>query len=374
MRAALLLPWIVFLGAAQDRAPTPPYHDARETPLTYQGPGRDDPDPAGVKDVRIAYFGPPDARDPAGGEIWAGATLAIEEANREGGYRGLPFVLAPYWDANPWAGGVAALARGAFDDRVWAILGGIDGSTTHLAEQVVTKAQLTLLNPVSTDRTIHGARVPWMFSSVPGDNAIASALSAELKHRGGTFALISSTEHDARLLVTQLQTAFARDRLAPAMHVEWHSEAEGPERFAQDPAIRSARSLVVVAPAAESGALVRALRAAGFTGTILGGPWMARAAAGALPGDVLVPILSRVPGGFAEKFSARWGFAPDYTAALAYDSARVLIAAIQKAGLNRPRIREALRALAPFPGITGPIEWDPDGQRHMEIQLAPMHP
>jgi hypothetical protein len=47
---------------------------------------------------------------------------------------------------------------GRYEDKVWAIIGGIDGATTHLAEQVAAKAQLTLVNPVATDRSILCAR------------------------------------------------------------------------------------------------------------------------------------------------------------------------------------------------------------------------
>jgi len=47
---------------------------------------------------------------------------------------------------------VAKVARVVYSDKVWAIIGGIDGATTHLAEKVVAKAQLTLVNPSATDR------------------------------------------------------------------------------------------------------------------------------------------------------------------------------------------------------------------------------
>ena len=50
-----------------------------------------------VKEVAIAFFGPPDPTHPAGGQLWQGASLAIEEANREGGHRSLPFRLIPAW-------------------------------------------------------------------------------------------------------------------------------------------------------------------------------------------------------------------------------------------------------------------------------------
>ena len=166
-------------GVAQDSAPKP-YLDQRNTQLTYNGPGRDDPAPANISEVRIGYFGPADGSDPDGGQMWQGASLAMEEANSQGGYRGLPFRLIAAWAGSPWAGGVANLVRVVYNDGVWAIIGGIDGATTHLAEQVVAKAQLTLINPVATDRSIHEAGVPWMFSCAPGESQSERAVVGDL--------------------------------------------------------------------------------------------------------------------------------------------------------------------------------------------------
>ena len=73
----------------------------------------------------------------------------------------------------------------AYNDRVWAIIGSIDGVATHVAEQVVTKALLPLIDPGSTDRTVNAAMVPWMFSCLPGDPAIADALAPQLAAEAG---------------------------------------------------------------------------------------------------------------------------------------------------------------------------------------------
>jgi branched-chain amino acid transport system substrate-binding protein len=355
-------------GLAQDAAPKP-YRDARKTPLTYNGPGSDDPEPKDLQEVRLAYFGPPDSSDEAGGQMWQGATLAIEEANRQGGYRGLPFRLIPAWDRNPWAGGVAKLARVVYSDKVWAIVGGIDGATTHLAEQVVAKAQLTLVNPAATDRSIHTASIPWMFSCAPGDHLLAAAVSRKLRERGRPFALLSAIDHDSRAFVAQLELAFGRDRLSPVLHLEWPGGTEDPARFARELTAAAPEAIVVVADAPESTVLIRAIREAGFAGVLLGGPWIARADPDPRLNGVLYPALGDMPSAFQAKFLARYGRAPDYTAAHAYDAANILIAAIRRAGLNRPRIRDAVRALSPIQGVTGVIEWDEQGQNYRSVPL-----
>ena len=355
-------------GLAQDVAPKP-YHDARKTPLSYNGPGRDDPEPKDVQEVRIGYFGPPDPSDEAGGQMWQGASLAIEEANRQGGYRGLPFRLIPAWDGNPWAGGVAKLARVVSGDQVWAILGGIDGATTHLAEQVVAKAQLTLIDPVATDRSIHTAGIPWMFSCAPGDPVLAAAISRELRERGGHFALVSAIDHDSRAFIAQLKLAFVRDRLSPALHLEWPGGTEDPVRIARELNAAGPTAVVVVADARESSGLIKAISDGGFAGTLLRGPSITRADPDPRLDGVLYPALGDIPPAFQTKFLTRYGRFPDYTAAHAYDAANIVIAAIRTAGLNRPRIRDAVQTLSPTHGVTGVIEWDEQGQNRRGVSL-----
>jgi branched-chain amino acid transport system substrate-binding protein len=84
---------------------------------------------------------------------------------------------------------------------------------------------------------------------------------------------------------------------------------------------------------------------------------------------VLYPALGDVPLAFQTNFLTHYGRYPDYTAAHAYDAANIVIAAIRQAGLNRPRIRDAVQAISPAHGITGMIEWDAQGQNHRVVSL-----
>jgi len=135
------------------------FSDLRTRQTDYAGPGREKCSPSDVKEVLIGYFGPGTPSDPRGGDMWSAACLAVEQANRSGGYNGLPFRLVAGWSDNPWGSGITEVTRMAYVHKVWAIIGGIDGPSTHLAEQVVAKARLTLLSSASTDKTVNLANV-----------------------------------------------------------------------------------------------------------------------------------------------------------------------------------------------------------------------
>ena len=89
-----------------------PFYDGTQRPLEYAGPGRESEAPAGLKEVRIGYFGPSDPAAPEGNDPWQAAELAVEEANAAGGCQGKPFRLVPAWSGTPWAAGAAPGPRG----------------------------------------------------------------------------------------------------------------------------------------------------------------------------------------------------------------------------------------------------------------------
>ncbi|MHC4177139.1 MAG: ABC transporter substrate-binding protein, partial [Planctomycetota bacterium] len=254
---------------------------------------------------------------------------------------------------------------------------GIDGPSTHLAEQVVAKARLTLLSPASSDKTVNLANVPWMFSCLPGDHLQVGVLAAQLEARVGRrpLAIVSTDDHDSRLFTRELRKSLTELRMAPRYHFECRRATREIAELAEHVVQLEVDAVVLVAGAGDSARLLRALRGRGFAGSVFGGPAMGRRrfleqAAGTAPQEwsaaegVLFPLLyqpNEKSGGFASIFKSRFGKSPDYAAAHTYDAVRLLVAAIRKAGLNRARIRDAVEELSPWAGTTGTVKWDPLG-------------
>ena len=375
-----------------------PFFDARQDRTEDAGP-RSQPDVAEtVNEVRIGYFGPADPDHPVGGDMWRAAQLAIEGANAAGGYRGKPFRLVPAWSENPWGTGTAKLARLVYRHQVWAIVGGIDGSSTHLAEQVVAKAGLTLVSPVSTDKTVNLAGVPWMFSLAPGDHLAAEPLAEDIKGReaGDDLVLLSADDHDSRMFSIELRNALSRRNVGLGRQVEFHRGAKQSATLARQVLEIGPAIVVISADPGDSARLVGDLRTAGYVGRIFGGPAMghrdfvARAADAAE--GVVFPLLYTVAGNctqgtgntffqpapgesapgseFYKAYNRKHERQPDYTAALTYDAVRLLVATIHTAGLDRARIRDALAGLSPWTGATGLVRFDVLGSNTRSVPLG----
>ncbi len=355
------------------------YHDGRKRPLEYAGPGRELAEPADAAEVRIGYFGPEDPAHPESGDLWSAAQLAIEESNRQEGYRGKPFRLVARWSDNPWIGGARHATRMVYADKVWAIVGGPDGATTHLAEQIAAKALLPIVSPVSTDRSVNSAFVPWMFSCLPGDDVLAPLLAERLIRikAHDAFVVVAADDHDSRVFLGQLTGALRRRNLAPRQQFVYPAVPGDPSAVVARVVQSGPRAVVLLAGPAAGGRLLLGLREAGYRGPILGGPWMGRRRfvelAGSAAGDVVFPLLY-APGEnrseFVETFARRVGKPPDYAAAATYDAVMLVVTAVRKAGLNRARIADAIRELSPWEGVCGRIRWDALGGNPRSVPLG----
>jgi branched-chain amino acid transport system substrate-binding protein len=141
---------------------------------------------------------------------------------------------------------------------------------------------------------------------------------------------------------------------------------------AQLTAIKAANPQAIFAPCyyTEAGLIVRQARELGITATIFGGdgweaPELLDLGGKAMEGAYYSTHYSAEDSSpkvqeFVKKFRARWnGETPDAMAALGYDSAMVLAAAIQRAGTTEePKLRDAIAATRDFDGVTGKTTLD----------------
>ena len=383
LAALLCLASLPNTSAAQsaDQNPAPRRPRLRDTTLGYNGPSDD---LTNLTEIRIGWFGPSNLDDPLTGDLWWAANFALQEANTlpsdsrlpASDFLRLPFRLIPRWSVNPWGTGVSQLARMVYDEQPLALLGSMDSATTHLAEQVVAKAQLPLVSPIATDKSVTFAGVSWMFSCAPGDDAVArvlvEAVQAELKSPAGKTVLLATTDHESRMTAREVMSQLSRCGRRPDFRFDVPPDAADIAQQLQAAADARPAVVLIIAGVEDSARLTRAVREKVGTATIFGGQSMGRRRftelAGAAAEGVRFPLLF-VPNSadtttahFIERFTSEHHRPPDYTAALTYDATRLLVEAIRRAGPNRARIREALAQLSPWPGIAGTIHFDGTGQ------------
>lgn len=360
-----------------------PYHRTRKCywryfgdPTVFRGAGRDRPEPTGLESVKIGLIAPVEegAVDlEIGRMVQRGVTLAFDEANASGGYKGkVPYEIVVRNDSGLWGASSNTAVDLAYGEKVWAMIGSVDGANSHIALRVVLKAEVMMVNTSCTDPTLTETAIPWLIRTYPDDRQYGYRLAWHVFNERGheKVAVMRSNDKYGRMGIAEFRDS-AR-RLGHPLVLEVRYVPKGKEGFdAQIERIRAsgADAIVLWGGAHEAGRITAAVRAAGLTQPIYGSERLVSptflAAAGEAAEGVTAPYpidLDRKDEawtGFEKKFVDRFGAKPDAFATFSYDGARMLIGAIEEVGLNRARIRDVLCDLRSYEGVAGAMRFDP---------------
>lgn len=358
-----------------------PYKEHFLTQMEYTGPGRAIPEPDDVNTVKIGFIGPimstvsvatggKSHEEPLGIKMLQGSRLAIEEANAQGGYhkRNISFELVVSNDNGLWGASGNEIIKMAYKDKVWAILGTIDGANSHIAIRVALKAEVAMMNSGDTDPTFIETNIPWVFRCISDDRQQGYLLVDYLYRKLGfeRIGIVRSSNRYGRFGVREIRDGSRRlgrpiimemaynlglddfslqlDRLREAdvqAIVHWGDAREGAlilnqmrRRGMEHPYFACDRCL--------SDEFLK-LAGANAEGVICTSPWDPTREA---------PTCTA----FHKRFARRFGEEAETYAAHAYDGMNMLIWAVQVAGLNRAKIRDVLAHRAqPWEGVTGDI-------------------
>ena len=348
--------------------------------IEYTGPGRATPEPAQVETVRIGFLGPIEAtvsvatggrshEVPLGVMMLRGARLAVEEANARGGYRGnIPFELMVHNDNGLWGASGNEIIDLAYNEKVWAILGTIDGANSHIAIRVALKAEILMINTGDTDPTFSETNIPWVLRVISDDRQQSYLLVDYLYRKLGLtrVAVIRSSNRYGRFGVREVRDGSRR--LGHPLLIEMAYQVGAQDFSLQLRRIKQFAPQAVVhwGDGADGARILNQMRAMGMKQPFFGSDRhvspefleiAGENAEGATFGYPWNPVrddpLLRT---FKERFIKRFGVEPEAYAAHAYDGMNMLLWAIQKAGLNRAKIRDVLAYRSvPFRGVTGEI-------------------
>lgn len=365
-----------------------PYKDLfRERPR-YRGPGRELPEPKGIEKVSIGFIGPLEDQDNPvippgfrsalqygpdavyGRRMLRAAMLAVQEANAQGGYKGIPFQIVPRTDLVLWGQTSNELVRFEDEDHVWAVLSGFNSNHNHVMSRATLKVGIPILCAGSTDPSLVEHGVPWLARGIQDDRQQAYALLREIHFVRGFHrtALLRSSDRDGRMGVEEY-IAGSRSLGRPVV-LEQQFDPGDTEFRGQMERIRGANpeALVLWGNAKEAARIVRQVRESGMTLPIFGfdrmsGEDFLDAAGKAAEGVTAIATLNPdrddpLWKGFRERYQTRYGEDPDAFATHAYDGMNLLIAAVREAGLNRARIRDSLFNRKSYRGVSGETLFD----------------
>ena len=349
--------------------------------MEYTGPGRAIPEPEDLDTVKIGFIGPimstvsvatggKSHEEPLGIRMLQGARLAIEEANAEGGYlkRKLPFELVVSNDNGLWGASGNEIVKMAYKDKVWAILGTIDGANSHIAIRVALKAEVAMMNTGDTDPTFIETNIPWVFRCISDDRQMGYLLVDYLYRKVGydRVGVIRASNRYGRFGVREVLDGSRR--LGHPVAVEMAYRLGETDFSLQLERLQAANIEAVVhwGNASEAAMILNQMRELGMEQPFYGCDRHVSDEFTELAGRNADGVIAAYPwnperkdpklDGFRATFQKRFGVNPDTYAAHGYDGMKMLIWAVQVAGLNRAKIRDVLAYRSkPWPGVTGNI-------------------
>ena len=347
-----------------------------KTPVDFTGWKGPTLPPNQFNEIRIGFFAPDKAGDPVGKAMLNAAALAIEEANTAGGFRGIPFRLVNRWAYDPWGAGSKEMIRLIYQDSVWAVIGSINGAATHVAEQIVTKARVPLLSPVSADPTLTYIRIPWMFRLPPDEQRQAEVII----HKGiqtlspCKVGLITSTDHDGRTFAAQMLAKMEAAQISPVFHFQISLANNDLENIIRRATSFSPNGVIVRLPVTETLNLLDHFQRYEIHIPIFI-PWIPGLREEDLAlhydGDILYVRPFSVTANpayaaFVRTYKEHYQVNPAPCAAYTYDGVNILVQSLKESGLNRAELRKAIARIGDFQGVTGKISWDNGGGNQAE--------
>lgn len=304
-----------------------------------------------------------------------GARLAVAQANAGGGLLGRPVKLRLV-DGETKPDIIAAEAAKLFSDvpDIAGLIGFSDTDMVLAAAPIAAKHRRVFLTSGATSPQLPEQVPTYLFLACFGDNvqAAAGAEWAYERLKARTVAVLyKETSSYARLLHKYFQERF-KELGGTVLAVVPYRLDNIKEKVDKLP---KADLIYLAAQPDDVAAAIPALRGAGFDAPILGGDGLDIGGAwrqvkdarnvyftthAYISADNPDPRVKAFREAFAKVYPAKQ---PDAFAALGYDAARLLMAAIKAAGSTEPEaVRKALAGTHDFEGVTGTISYQ-DGSR-----------
>ena len=302
------------------------------------------------------------------------AELAISEANKNENLSGIRFKLLIRSVEGRWGAGSKQSVKLVYEDKVWAIVGSLDGRNAHLTEQVATKAHIVFLSTWATDPTLSQAFVPWYFRCIPNDLQQSKVLINEIYNNKSPkkTIIVSDKSYDAFLSAKSfIKEVAIAGKSAPELMVIEDASSKNTNKIISEIIDSKTENVFVCGNSEVTREIISQIRHKSLKINIYGMVVLAEQTAGGefqkhLGGAKIVSSnhwFTEEGKSFQNKFFETYGYIPNARAAYAFDGINLIIDAIYKSGFDNEKIKDSLHNMNYKNGITGVIEFDKMGNR-----------
>lgn len=381
-------------AAAQSKAKIVPYDSIATDGENYAGPGRGSAWDETGSTVSIGLLAPMHGPKMAeGAAMVAAARMALQDSTQHPLPGGRHVELAIGDESGPAWGHVSdVILQLVLQRNVVALITSSDGRDTHVSEQVGNRIGIPILT-LSNDATITQVDIPWIFRVAPSDAVQAQTIAANIYGERGLkrVIVIFEGDHDGRGGAAAMrQSASLLGAPVPEQLV---LDSQKPDFSSVVSRIQadSAQAIVFWTRADVAQRLLALLRASGIRIPFYLSQQAAQSGSGLMVASTsekresaAAPTAAWTIAGREEDTAARKSFATQYlkqtgrppsaAAAEAYDAVCLTVRALRLAGPNRARVRDQLARTRSYPGASGNVIFDREGNNTAHVRLVALRP
>jgi branched-chain amino acid transport system substrate-binding protein len=334
-----------------------------------------------AEDIRIGFTPPVTGQHAASGAFQVkAAKLAVKEINAAGGVNGKKIDLRIVDNQSTNPGALAALNKAVEQDKVLAVIGYLYSTQVFATSDAIKGFGVpTFIGATNIALTNQGN--PWLFRVRPDDSVAAGAMVKYIKentkfskigllHDQDAFGtggadLVEKTAKESGLTIVRREksTTAAKDFTAELLAFK----------------NAGAEILIFYGHQEATAVLQRQMRQLGSPFKFLGSPSSASKDALNLAREAsegIWAVVDFVPGRsepnkrFAEAYKKEYNEEYDNLSIWTYDGLKILANAIQKAGEDRAKIREAILATRGYEGVQGTFSFTPKGDGLTEVSIV----
>jgi len=332
------------------------------------------PSAAAAPPLRIGLLAPFSGQAAAfGQEMLKAAQMALDEANSAGGAGGKRLAIDQADDKSD-SSSASAAAQKLAADGVAAVIGPATSASAMAAESALNEAKLPSITPAANDPRITDARLPFLFRATGRWDQEAPLLVDYLAKQPVTakIALVADKSPYGQILDGAMNQALAKASLSPVADETVDSGTKDFRPLAARLKQKAPGAVFYGGFAGDGAALAKSLRAAGSQAVLVMGDAaedqsLITSGGDAVEGLVLAypPDAKQTPSaaGLLDTYRQRYGTAASLYALSTYDSTRLLLDALRRAGSTEPdAVRQAIASTRDFTGAYwGPMSFDAKG-------------
>jgi branched-chain amino acid transport system substrate-binding protein len=309
---------------------------------------------------------------PYGQRSLNGIRLATDEVNSSGGIAGKPLSLVIEDSRSSPRDAVSAFTKLVDLDHVRIVVGDVLSGTTLAVAPLAEKNRVVLFAPGASNPALRGAG-EYIFRNWVSDDFDGKVMAQYLIREGIREVFILNQQTDYCVgLAKAFRTAF--ESLGGKAVGEESFITEATDFRAQILKIQrsSASSIYLVGEARQNGTILRQAREMGiekrwFSNLTVDTP-ECKAIAGAAREGVVFTTPAFDPNEdspqtrkFVDAFRQRYHEDPEVTSGVAYDAVKILATVMNKSGQTAEQVKDGIRSVRDFPGVTGSTTFDNQG-------------